>query len=97
MDRKNRSFLHLEKRMTLAIIGATIAFVLFLFASGYNVVWMKIICAIISILIPAFCLGYLYLTLELRKRRSQWLVAASLALILCTICSLVLQFPSPAP
>ena len=97
MDRKNRSFARLENKMTLAIIAASILFLIFLFASGYGVAWLKIICAIFSILIPALCLGYLYLTLEWQKLRSRWMVAACLALFLCTIVSLILQFPSPAP
>ena len=97
MDRKNRSFARLENKMTLAIIAASILFLIFLFVSGYGVAWLKIICAIFSILIPALCLGYLYLTLEWRKLRSRWMVAACLALFLCTIVSLILHFPSPAP
>ena len=97
MDRNNRSFARLENTMTIAIIAAFILFLIFLFASGYGVAWLKIICAIFSILIPALSLGYLYLTLEWRKLRSRWMVAAYLALLLCTIVSLILQFPSPAP
>ena len=97
MDRKNRSFSQMESTMTIVILVALILFLIFLFASGYGVAWLKIICAIFSILIPAACLGYLYLTLEWHKRRSRWLLAASLALVICTLCSLILQFPSPAP
>lgn len=97
MDNKNRSFRQLEIKLTRAIICATVAFTIFLFASGYGVVWLKIICAIFSILIPTFCFGYLYLAHEWRKKRSQWLVAASIALAICTICSLILRFPSPSP
>ena len=97
MDRKNRSFSAMEKNMTLAILADLVIFTIFLFASGYGVTGLKIICAIFSILIPAACFCYLYLTHEWRKRRSQWLVAASLAIILCTLFSLILAFPSPAP
>ena len=97
MDKRNRSFMKMEKYMTLAIFAALVLFLIFLFAAGYGVTWLKIICAIFSILIPSLSLGYLYLTSEWKKRRSQWMVAAALALLVCTICSLVLGFPSPAP
>ena len=97
MERKKRSFFLMEKYMTYAILLASVLFLVFLFASGYGTVWLKIICAIFSILIPLLCFGYLYLTEEWRKRRSRWLVAASLSLLLCTVVSLILQFPSPAP
>ena len=97
MDRKNRSFARMEAAMTFVIIAVAIFFVIFLFSSGYGVAWLKIICAIFSILIPILCLGYLYLTGEWRKLRSRWLMAACLALLVCTVFSLILQFPSPAP
>ena len=96
MNNKNH-YATTEKYLTLATLIATVFFLIFLFASGYAVIWLKVICAIFSLLIPACSVLYLYLVKEVRKRRSQWLVAASAALLLCTVFSLILNFPSPAP
>ena len=97
MDQKKRSFVVMEKYITIAIMAGCAFFLLFLTASGYGILWLKIICAIFSILIPLLCFLYLLLIKELHKRRSQWMIAASAALILCTLFSLILSYPSPAP
>ena len=97
MKKQNRSYTLMERRVTQAIAISAAFFFFFLIASGYQVVWIKVICALFSILIPLLCFAYLYLVQEWRKKRSQWMVAASAALILCTIFSLILHFPSPAP
>ena len=97
MEKKNRSYARMEKNMTSALLISAVCFLIFLFASGYGVTWLKVICAIFSILIPLICFGMLYLSQEWRKRRSQWMSVAAAALVICTIFSLILQFPSPAP
>lgn len=97
MDRKNRSYSLMEKYLTYAILTAFSFFFIFLIASGCGIIWLKVICAFFSILIPLLCFSYLYLVKEWRKKRSRWMVAASAAIFLCTVFSLILQFPSPAP
>lgn len=96
MKDKNR-YAIMEKYLTFAIFIATAFFLLFLFSSGYAIIWLKVICATISLLIPACSAIYLFLVKEYRKRRSRWMMAASAALIICTLFSLILNFPSPAP
>lgn len=97
MNRTNRSYGLMEKYCTYAILAGLVFFFIFLIASGCAIIWLKVICAFFSILIPTLCFLYLYLVKEWRKKRSQWLVSASVALVLCTLFSLILQFPSPAP
>lgn len=97
MDRQKRAFLRMERYATFAIMTAAFFFLIFLIASGCGVTWLKVICAVFSIMIPLLCAVYLYLVKEWHRRRSQWMVAASLALLICTVLSLLLHFPSPAP
>ena len=97
MKKESKKFQKLEKYMTIVLLCSLFVFLFYLFAAGYGINWFKIICAIISILIPLLCFLYLYLVREWRKKRSQWMIAASVALFSCTMISLLLSFPSPAP
>ena len=72
-------------------------FVIYMIAAGSSVIWLKVVCAVLVFLIGLAVVGYLYLTKELFKRRSQWMVVAAAALILCTLFSLILRFPCPNP
>lgn len=95
MGDKDRSFSKLEAYITKALLINLLLFILFLISSGIGVIWLKVICAIFSVLIPAMCILYLICVKEWRKRRAQWMVSASLSLLICTILSLILQYPSP--
>ena len=54
---------------------------------------LKFITGIITILDGGLILGFLYLTQELKKRRSRWIAAGGLSLVVCTLVSLLLGFP----
>ena len=83
--------------MSYALLAAVLLFVIYLFAAGAGVTWLKITCAIIAILVCVLCLAFLYLTKELLRPRSLWMSTCALAITLCLIFSLILNFPSPAP
>ena len=87
----------MERMMTYALCANLFMFILFLIASGFATIWLKTICAIFSILISLLCFGYLYITKEWLRRRSLWMSTAAGALFVCTVFSLILQFPSPVP
>ena len=97
MNSKSNHFHVMEKYLTQLIFAGFVFFLIFLLASGYHIVWLKIICAIFSMLIPLVTFIFLFLTGEFKKKRSQWMVSASAALFLCTFLSLILNFPSPTP
>ena len=97
MDRKNNRYLRFERYMTIALGIALLIFVTFLIASGTGTLWLKATTAIINILLTLLCLGYMYLTRELMRRRSLWMSTIAAAILICTLFSLVLQFPSPIP
>lgn len=95
MSKRNR-FLEFERKMTQVLLGDAVVFMLYLIFSGAGVIPMKVITAIVAILTSLLCLGYLYMSGEIRKRRSLWMTTASAAMFLCTLISLICNYPSPA-
>ena len=95
MENNKNRYKEMEKYMTLVLIGATILFVIFLIAAGCGIIWLKILTAIIAILVCGLCLAYLYMTRLLTAPRSLWMSAAAGSIIICTIFSWILGFPSP--
>ncbi len=93
---KNR-YKNMEKIMLIILFTLSKIFIAFLIASGTGVLWLKVICAIVTILLCPLCLVYLYLTGELLSKRSLWITTAFAALLICTVFSLILGFPCPRP
>lgn len=93
----NRSrYRDLEQMLTIFLIASAADFVLFLIFAGIGIIWLKVITAIFAILLPVLCLALLYLTKELLKQRSLWLTTGFFGIFLCTVVSLIANFPSPA-
>jgi len=96
MNRKNR-YRKMERNMTYVLAADFLLFILFMVSSGFGIIWLKVITAIIAILVSSLCLAFLYMSQELLKRRSLWMTAASAAILICVLFSLLLNFPSPSP
>lgn len=94
--RKNR-YLQMRKIMTYVLSSDLAVFILYLIAAGFGVIWLKVLTSIIAILTSVLCLGYLYLTQEIFKKRSLWMTAAAGAILVCLLYSLILNFPCPPP
>ena len=94
MGKKNR-YRALEKLMTELLLGDALVFVLFLVfsAKGWNVV--RVIAATVSILTSVLSLGWLFITGELIRRRSFWMVTGFASIFLCLLISLILKYPCP--
>ena len=93
----NRSrYKETEQYLTIFLIASAIDFILFLIFAGTGIIWLKVITAIFAILIPVLCLALLYLTKELLKQRSLWMTTGFFGIFLCTVVSLIANFPSPA-
>lgn len=93
----NRSrYKDLEQYMAISLIASAADFILYLIFAGTGIIWLKVITAIFAILMPVLCLALLYLTKELLKQRSLWLTAGFFGIFLCTVVSLIANFPSPA-
>ena len=97
MGRKNNRYLQFERYMTVVLGIALLIFIIFLISSGTGTLWLKVTTAIMSILLTILCLAYMYLTGELLRRRSLWMSTIAAAILICTLFSLILQFPSPIP
>ena len=97
MGRKNNRYLQFERYMTVVLGIALLIFIIFLISSGTGTLWLKVTTAIMSILLTILCLAYMYLTGDLLRRRSLWMSTIAAAILICTLFSLILQFPSPIP
>ena len=97
MGSRNNRYLQFERYMTVVLGIALLIFIIFLISSGTGTLWLKVTTAIMSILLTILCLAYMYLTGELLRRRSLWMSTIAAAILICTLFSLILQFPSPIP
>ena len=91
----NKRYRDLERYMTIALVASAVIFVLYLIFSAAGVIWLKVITAIFAILLPLLSLALLYLTQELLKQRSLWLTTGFFGVFLCTLVSLIANFPAP--
>jgi len=95
MAERRNHYKDLEQLMTVLLIAATLDFILFLIFSGVGVLWVKVVTAIFAILMPLLSLAFLYLSKELLRQRSLWLTTGFASILVCTIVSLICNFPSP--
>ena len=91
----NARYKQMEFYMTCALIANAGIFILYLIFAGFGIVWLKVITAILCILLSGACLAFLYMSRELLRPRSLWMSAASAAVLVCVLFSLILNFPSP--
>ena len=87
----------IDQLLTRVLIVDTAVFILYLIFAAFGVTALKVITAIIALAASGLCLAYLYKLGEFKKARSRWLVMGFGAIILCTLVSLILNYPSPAP
>ena len=97
MRRQTNRYDQMAQYMTYTLIGNALLFIAFLFASGYGIIWLKVILFILTFILSLLCLAFLYLTKELLRPRSLWMTTAAAAIALCVLFSLILNFPSPSP
>lgn len=95
MAQQRNRYKEMERYMTWALIADAVLFVLYLICAGSGVIWLKAILAILAMILSGLCLGYLYLSQELLRRRSLWMSACAAAVLVCVVFSLILNFPSP--
>ncbi len=92
MARRN-PFKEAMQYMPYAIIADGVLFFLYMIVAGQGITWLKVIISILAILLSCLCLYVLYMSRELVKQRSLWMTVGSVSVILCTIVSLLLNFP----
>ena len=96
MARRTNRYREMENLMTKIILGDALVFVLYLVSAGLGWTVLKVVTAIIAIAGSLLWLGWLYLTKEFGRRRSLWMVTAFIAIAVCVIVSLILNYPAPA-
>lgn len=89
---RNR-YKQMEQYMTYTLILNAVLFAFYLLFAGLGIVWLKVVLAILVILLSVLCLVCLFLTRELLRKRSLWMSVSAAALILCTVFSLLLNYP----
>ena len=90
---KRMRYKQIDQLLTRVLIADTAVFILYLVFASFGINALKIVTVIIALLGSALCLGYLYYIGEFKKARSMGFGA----IIICTVVSLILNFPSPAP
>jgi len=93
-QRRNR-YKEMERKLSYVLAADAALFVLYLLFAGLGIIWLKVTLAIIAILVSGLCLGFLYLSQELLRRRSLWMSASAAAILICILFSLILNYPSP--
>jgi hypothetical protein len=78
---------------TRVVIGDAFIFLLYLLCAAAGIGFLKGLCAFVAIVGSALCIGYLYLTQELLKKRSLWMTLSFGAIALLTIVSLLCKVP----
>ena len=94
MAKRNR-YRALEKLMTEILLGDVLVFILFLVFSSKGLNVLRVITATLSILPSVLSVGWLFITGELLRRRSFWMVTGFSSIFLCLIISLILKYPCP--
>ena len=92
-----RRYKDIERFLTQVLLADTAVFVLYLIFAGFGLVVLKVLASILMIVASAACLGLLYMTGEMKKARSRWLVLGFGCILICLLVSLLLNYPSPAP
>ncbi len=93
MAKRNNRYRQFDFIMTRVVIGAVFTFLLYLLSAATGIGWLKSFTAVVAIVGSALCLGYLYLSQELLKKRSLWMTLSFGAIALLTIVSLICKVP----
>lgn len=97
MASKKNHYKQLEQYLTIGLILDALLFIGFLISAGNGIIWLKVILFILTLFVSGLCLYMLYASQELLRPRSLWMTVAALAVIVCSLASLLLNFPSPKP
>ncbi len=93
MAKRNNRYRQFDYIMTRVVIGDVFAFLVYLLSAAVGVGFLKGLAAFVTIVGSAACLGYLYLSKELLKKRSLWMTMSFGAIALLTIVSLLCKVP----
>ena len=95
-QKRRNQFRQLERSLTMVIFADLILFVLTLAAGGIGIGWLKVLMALCTIVISGLGATFLVLVNEHKRRRSWWMLSAFGSILICTLVSLLLNYPCPA-
>ena len=93
---KRNSYREFESLMIKVILVDIAVFVLYLVFAWKDIAALKVITAIIAIVGSILSLAWMFLTGELTRRRSFWMLTAFVCILLCVVVSLLLGYPCPS-
>ena len=93
--RRRNKFRELERSLTMVIFADLVLFALTLAAGGVGITWLKIVVGILTVLISGLGCTFLVLINEHKRRRSWWMLSAFGSMLLCTLVSLITNYPAP--
>lgn len=93
--RHRNKFRELERSLTMVIFADLVLFALTLAAGGVGIGWLKIVVGILTVLISGLGCTFLVLINEHKRRRSWWMLSAFGSMLLCTLVSLLTNYPAP--
>lgn len=93
--RSRNTFRKLERLLTKVILGTLVAFLLMLVAAANGIGWLKWLTALPVMVVSTLGCALLVLKQEHKKRRSWWMLASFIALLACTLVSLIAGYPAP--
>ena len=93
---KRNSYREFESLMIKVILVDIAVFVLYLVFAWKDIAALKVITAIIAIVGSLLSLAWMFLTGELTRRRSFWMLTAFVCILLCVVVSLLLGYPCPS-
>ena len=96
MAKRNR-YRELESLMTKVILGDAAFFILYLVFSWREIIALKVITAILTVVGSLLALAWLVLTGEFTRRRSLWMVTGFAGIFILVLVSLLLGYPCPTP
>lgn len=94
--RPRNAFRKFEQLMTRVILGTLAVFLLMLAFAATGIGWLKWILAVTVLLVSGMGTALLVLKQEHRRRRSWWMLASFVGMLVCTLVSLITGFPAPS-
>ena len=93
MAKRNNRYRQFDMLMTKVVLGDVFLFLLYMLSAAAGIGFLKVMTALIAIVGSLLCLGYLFLTQELLKKRSLWMTLSFASILLLTLVSLICKVP----
>lgn len=95
MTNKPLRYREFEQVLTVFLLIDLVLFIGYLVFAGMGLVAAKIIFCILTMLGAGYCLWILWNIKEIFRQRSLWFTCAFGSIILCTLVSLIANYPAP--